>query len=171
MFKRITLVLVAVAVALLSSATAGALTQPDLNEQDREFLRKAHRSNLAEIQAGQAAQEKGASATVRDLGAKIVTDHTKLDRDVRRVAEQVGVDLPKRPSADQRRELEQVAAQSGKEFDRAWLAAQIAGHHRSLANGAKELQDGSSSEVKKLARDAKPIVQTHLDMLQQASGG
>ncbi|MFI7643334.1 DUF4142 domain-containing protein [Nonomuraea sp. NPDC049400] len=171
MFKGIALVLSAVAVALLAPVSAGATVQPELNDQDRTFLRKAHQSNLAEIQAGQAAQDRGASETVRDLGAKLVSDHTKLDRDVQRVAEQAELELPKRPSAEQRRELEQVTARSGKAFDRAWLAAQIAGHRQSLANGAEELWDGSSSEVKKLASDAKPIIQMHLDRLLQASGG
>lgn len=152
-------------------ATAGALAQPEPNQRDRTFLHQAHQANLAEIQAGQAAQEKAAGETVRKLGAKLIRDHTKMDRDVRRVAEQAEVDLPARPTPEQRRQLKQVAAHSGADFDRAWLASQIAGHRQTLANGATELQDGSSPAVKKLATDAKPIVQTHLDLLVDAENG
>ncbi|WP_433512333.1 DUF4142 domain-containing protein [Nonomuraea sp. CA-143628] len=160
----------ALAIAVIPPAAAGVRTPLDVNEQDRTFLRQAHQGNLAEIQAGQAAQDMGASEAVRKLGAKLVSDHTKMDDDVSRVAKQVGVDLPDKPSAVQRRQLGELAAKSGEAFDRAWLAAQIAGHRQSLANGAKELRKGSSPEVKQLATDAKPIVQTHLDLLMAAKG-
>ncbi|MCA2225483.1 DUF4142 domain-containing protein [Nonomuraea aurantiaca] len=169
--KAIIPIIFALAIAVMPTAAAGALTRLDLNEQDRTFLRQAHQGNLAEIQAGQAAQDKGASHAVRELGAKLISDHTKMDDDVSRVAKQAGVDLPTQPSAAQRRQLGEVAGKSGEAFDRAWLAAQIAGHRQSLANGAKELRKGSSPEVKKLATDAKPIVQMHLDLLQEAKGG
>lgn len=169
--SRIILIMLAVTVSVTSPAAAGALTRVEPNEQDRTFLHQAHQGNLAEIQAGEAAQDKGAGETVRKLGAKLIKDHTKLDRDLRRVAEQAQVDLPSEPSAAQRRQLQQVAARSGAEFDRAWLASQIAGHRQALADGATELRDGSSPEVKKLATDAKPIVQHHLDLLVDAGDG
>lgn len=169
--KAIIPIMFALAIAVMPPAAAGARTHLDVNEQDRTFLRKAHQGNLAEIQAGQAAQDMGASQAVRELGAKLISDHTKMDDDVSRVAKQVGVDLPDKPSADQRRQLGEVAGMSGEAFDRAWLTTQIAGHRQSLANGAKELRKGSSPEVKQLATDAKPIVQTHLDLLLKAKGG
>lgn len=169
--KAIISIMFALAIAVMSPAAAGTLTHRELNEQDRTFLRQAHQGNLAEIQAGQAAQDMGASQAVRELGAKLISDHTKMDDDVSQVAKQAGVDLPTKPSAVQRRQLGQVAGKSGEEFDRAWLVSQIAGHRQSLANGATELRKGSSPEVKKLASDAKPIVQTHLDLLLDAKGG
>ncbi|MEU7747871.1 DUF4142 domain-containing protein [Nonomuraea sp. NPDC049158] len=171
MTKAIIPIIFALAIAVMSPTAAGALTRLEPNEQDRTFLRHAHQGNLAEIQAGQAAQDMGASQAVRELGAKLISDHTKMDDDVTRVAKQVGVDLPTKPSTAQRRQLGEVAGKNGEAFDRAWLAAQIAGHRQSLANGAKELRKGSSPEVKQLATDAKPIVQTHLDLLLAAKDG
>ncbi|MQA97049.1 MAG: hypothetical protein GEV11_21285 [Streptosporangiales bacterium] len=44
-------------------------------------------------------------------------------------------------------------------------------HRQTLANGATELQHGSSVDVRKLATNAKPIVQEHLTMLLRANGG
>jgi putative membrane protein len=171
MKKAIIPIMFALAITVMPPVAAGALTHLNVNEQDRTFLRKAHQGNLAEIQAGQAAQDMGASQAVKDLGARLVSDHTKMDDDVSRVAKQAGVDLPDKPSAAQRRQLGEVAGKSGEAFDRAWLATQIAGHRQSLANGATELRKGSSPEVKQLATDAKPIVQKHLDLLLEAKGG
>ncbi|MEV0230942.1 DUF4142 domain-containing protein [Nonomuraea sp. NPDC050786] len=171
MSRSTILIMLAVSASAMSPAAAGALAQPEPNQQDRTFLHQAHQANLAEIQAGEAAQDKAAGETVRKLGAKLITDHTRMDRDVRRVAEQAGVDLPARPSPEQRRRLKQVAAHSGAAFDRAWLAAQIAGHRQTLADGAAELREGSSPAVKKLATEAKPDIQMHLDMAEEANDG
>jgi len=55
---------------------------------------------------------------------------------------------------------------SGADFDHAWVASQITAHQEALAGGKQELVDGSSNEVKELARNAGPIVQEHLNMLQ-----
>ncbi|GAA2901190.1 hypothetical protein GCM10010517_66960 [Streptosporangium fragile] len=173
--KMITLL----AVIVMLGGTAGAVTPPPaLNRQDKVFLARAHQGNLAEIEAGRAAQEKTvgqevreSGEIVRELGMKLVVDHVKLDADLRRVAGQLGVELPDGPSGEQRRQLDEVLAKSGVEFDQAWLAAQIAAHRQTLAEGRRELQKGSSPEVKQLAADAAPVVREHLDLLLKAQRG
>jgi putative membrane protein len=158
----------AVSVLMLSSSALAVAAQA--NQQDRTFLRRAHQSNLAEIQAGRLAQQKAASASVRDMGARLVSDHTRLDAQLRPVADQLGVDLPDQPNAMQRRVAAELAAKRGAAFDRAWLAAMIAGHRRALADGRAELQAGSSEQVQSLARSAAPVIRGHLTMLQQIAG-
>jgi putative membrane protein len=162
------IVVLGVVAATLAVGTAGVAAQPDLNEQDRTFLVRAHQGNLTEIQAGKLAEAKATVPEIRDIAAKLINDHTKMDENVTRVAEAAGVELPQAPSAEQQALLKDLAIQSSVGFNRSWLAAQIAAHRQSLANGAKEVAEGSSDEVKQLARDAKPIVQTHLRMLEEA---
>jgi putative membrane protein len=159
---------VAVLVVLLPSAGLAAAAQA--NQQDQTFLRKAHQSNLAEIQAGRLAQRKAASASVRDMGARLVRDHTRLDSRLRPVADQLGVNLPDRPNAMQRQVAAQLAARSGAAFDRAWVAAMLVGHRQALADGQAELRSGSSDRVRSLARSAAPVIQGHLTMLQRIAG-
>ncbi|GLW07854.1 hypothetical protein Misp01_29840 [Microtetraspora sp. NBRC 13810] len=167
MTKRIVIML-AVALAAMCPAVAGAAAPPGLNEQDRTFLAQAHQANLAEIEAGRSAESRGATARVRELGSTLVRDHTKLDGDVRRSADKAGVQLPGSPDTRQREQLAQVDAKSGKEYDRAWVAMEIAGHRQTLSAIAEEEKNGSSAEVKDLAAAAKPVVQKHLDLLQAA---
>ncbi|GHE43754.1 hypothetical protein GCM10017673_52360 [Streptosporangium violaceochromogenes] len=162
-------VLLAVAVTLLGGTAGGVLAQPSLNEQDKKFLVQAHRSNLAEIASARLAEERSGDQTIRDIAQRLVTDHTKLDAKVRQVAERAGVPLPRKPSEKQTEVFDRLSALKGKEFDRAWLAAQMAGHRRTLANIDEELQAGSSSEVKDLASSAKPIVSGHLEALRKAA--
>ena len=166
---RIGLVLTCLALAMAVPIAVQA--QSPVTQQDKDFLVAAHQSNLAEIAAGNTAQAKGASATVRDLGARMVSDHTKLDASLTPVAGQLGVTLPGAPNAEQQNQLAQVSAKSGQAFDAAWLAAMIAGHRQTLAGIQAELASGSSEQVKQLAQTAQPVVQDHLNMLLAANGG
>ncbi|MFD0887449.1 DUF4142 domain-containing protein [Streptosporangium algeriense] len=163
------MLLATVAVVLGGGAT-GVLAQPGLNEQDRTFLAQAHRSNLTEIESGRLAEKKSSDQTVRDIAKKLIADHLKLDAAVQREAKQAGVTLPEQPAPKQRATLEKLSKLNGAAFDNAWIGAQFAGHRQTLAAIDTELQDGSSAAVKKVASEAKPVVQAHLEMLKKARG-
>jgi putative membrane protein len=129
----------------------------------------AHQSNLTEIAAGKAAQQKATTAKVRNLGAMFIRDHTTMDAQLRAAAKSLGVSLPSTPNAQQRASLAAVAAKSGSAFDAAWIAAQTTGHRQTLAATDKEISSGSDATVLKLARAARPVVARHYAEL--TSGG
>jgi putative membrane protein len=168
--KQFTMLATAVtlACAFLGLSAGGALAAP--SSQDRTWMVAAHQSNLTEIQAGKAALDKATSDVVRQHGQLFIRDHTRLDADLTAAASKLGVDLPSQPNAKQRATLASVGAKSGAAFDSAWLTSQLAGHREAKAAGAKELASGSDAQVKALAKAAAPVVQMHLDMLEQATG-
>ncbi|MER7209748.1 DUF4142 domain-containing protein [Streptosporangium sp. NPDC000239] len=169
MMRRIIVLLATVAVVLGGGATR-VLAQPSLNEQDKTFLAQAHRSNLTEIEAGRLAEKKSSNQAVQNIAKKIVADHLKLDAAVKREAQRAGVTLPEQPAPKQRATLDKLSNLNGAAFNNAWIRAQIAGHRQTLTVINTELRDGSSAAVKKVASEAKPVVQAHLEMLQQARG-
>ncbi len=160
--RRITLVTtVAAGAALLAAAPAQAAP----TAQDSGWLKSAHQYNLTEIAAGQAAQSRASSATVKELGAMFVSDHTTGDAALRAKAQLLGVSLPSAPDAMQQSELAQAKAASGAAFDAVFLRQQTAGHRQALAAGKAELAAGSDSRVLAVARMSGPTVQKHLDEL------
>jgi putative membrane protein len=159
-------VVAAAGLAVLSGGPA--LAAP--SGQDRTWMAAAHQSNLAEIAAGQAAQQQGTSAEVKRLGAMFIQMHSQLDASLKQAASGFGVDLPDAPNAQQQQALASVSAKSGDAFDAAWLASQITGHRQTLAATQKELASGSDATTLKLARTATPVVKQHLSELLQASG-
>jgi putative membrane protein len=142
-----------------------------VSSQDRAWMVAAHQSNLTEIAAGKAAQQKATSQKVRDLGAMFIRDHTANDTKLTAAAKTLGVDLPGRPNAQQRAALASVAAKSGAAFDSAWIASQITGHRQTLAATDTELSSGSNATVLSLARATRPVVAHHLEELVAAGGG
>lgn len=162
----------ALGAGLLLGATAltvsPAAAQP--SEQDEAWMVAANQSNLAEVAAGEAAQEHATTDEVREMGTMLIADHEALDADLTAAAEELGVDLPDEPSEAQQAALEEVMAHEGEAFDTAWIASQIEGHRMTLAAGQEEIENGSEESVIALAEASAPVVQRHLDHLLEMSG-
>ncbi|MFD6361811.1 DUF4142 domain-containing protein [Streptomyces roseolus] len=154
------------AVALSGISAPQALADAGVSGQDEMFLMQAHQGNLAEIAAGHDARKGATSACVKHVGAALVRDHTKLDADVKMLADKLNVTLPTSPSAEQKKELAAVQAKAGSPaYDAAWLTAQDAAHRKTLALIDQEIKAGKNTEVVAAARTARPVVAMHLDMV------
>jgi putative membrane protein len=154
-----------------SAAPAAPAARTAVSAADRTWMVAAHQSNLTEIAAGKAAQQKATSQKVRDLGQMFITDHTANDTKLTAAAKTLDVDLPSSPNAAQRAALASVAAKSGASFDSAWIASQITGHRQTLAATNTEIANGSDATVLKLAKATRPVVAHHLNELLAAGGG
>ncbi|GAA2417257.1 hypothetical protein GCM10010420_54400 [Streptomyces glaucosporus] len=154
------------ALVLAGASAAPAVAVEQVGEQDSTFLKAAHQGNLTEIAAGRDAQENAATACVRNVGATLVRDHTRLDARTKALADKFGVALPAAPAPEQRRQLEDVRARAGTaEYDRAWLRVQAASHQKTLDLIDQELRAGRNPEVRAAARAARPVVAMHLEMV------
>ncbi|MET8836684.1 DUF4142 domain-containing protein [Micromonospora sp. NPDC004540] len=161
--KRLGLLAALVLVGLAPAAAAQAAAQP--STQDTQYLQALHQVNLFEITAGDLAQQKGQNQQVKDLGKMFVTDHTQLDQTVQSTAQQLNVQLPADPTADQQKVLDRLNNLSGADFDKAWVTAQLAGHVQAIQATQTEISQGSEQSVVQIAQDALPVLQAHLDAL------
>jgi putative membrane protein len=161
--------LLAVLVGFGAPASATASTSwNDVNAQDRTYLRAAHQANLAEITAARIALQKATEPVTKQLARRWIRDHSRLDAALRPVAHKLGVALPDAPNAQQRALAARYRATSGPAFDRLWISTQMTAHHQAMALGEAELAKGSAAPVKKLARDAAPVIAKHAELLDRA---
>ncbi|MBB5115342.1 DUF4142 domain-containing protein [Micromonospora echinospora] len=161
--KRLGLMAALVVVGLAPAAAAQAAAQP--STQDTQYLQAVHQVNLFEITAGNLAEQKGQNQQVKDLGKMFVTDHTQLDQTVQSTAQQLNVQLPADPTADQQKVLDKLNNLNGPEFDKAWVTAQLAGHVQAIQATQTEISQGSEQSVVQIAQDALPVLQAHYDAL------
>jgi putative membrane protein len=166
MFLRRAAAVFGVAALFLLPATAASAAPSD---QDSAYLQAAHQSNLAEIATGNLAQDKAESQEVKDLGARWVEDHTKLDTALTQTAETLGVELPDAPNAEQRALAARYEAASGSEFDKLWIPTQMDAHMKAMQLGQTEISRGSDAQAKKVAQDAAPVVASHHELLEDAA--
>ncbi|HZG05648.1 MAG TPA: DUF4142 domain-containing protein [Streptomyces sp.] len=154
----------AAALTMAGAVTCPAVAVEQASEQDSTYLKASHQGNLAEIAAGQDAQRNAATSCVRNVGAVLVRDHTRLDAQDKALAGKLGVSLPGTPTAEQQQQLAAVRAKAGTpEYDRAWLRLQAASHEKTLALIDQEIRTGRHPEVRASARAARPVVAMHLE--------
>lgn len=91
----------------------------------------------SEIEAAKVAHERGTSSNVREFARSMETEHTEFLHRTRELAKEIGIDIEP-PAA---RELERMHLDAmetlgreprGSEFDRAYIAGQLAAHERVL---------------------------------------
>jgi putative membrane protein len=154
---------------LAGVATLGLLATPANaapTAQDVLFLQQAHQANLAEISAGQLAQQRSDNAAIKQIGATFVANHTTLDSAVQQTAHALGVTLPATPNAEQQAAAAHLKQVSGAAFDKLYVAAELDGHHDAMADVQTELAKGTDAQVKADAQAAEPVIAKHLQMLQ-----
>ena len=108
--------------------TAGTADRNTVSSGDKDFVRDVSGANLAEIELGRMATERGANAEVKKFAQMMVDDHTKAGDKLAAIASQHSI-----PTAtaldDKHRDLrDKLAALNGAEFDRQYIDAMVDGH-------------------------------------------
>jgi putative membrane protein len=135
---------------------------------DEEWLKMSIEGDRFEIAGGQLAQQKGTTQLVRDLGARLVADHTKSLADAVKVANKLGIEVPDAPSPSQQWELRVVATFTGVAFDRWYSDLEVQDHVQDIQESQDEVSKGCNSRVRKLAKEDIPVLQQHLALAQAA---
>lgn len=152
--KRSTLLGSAAALLLVLNAGAHAAS-------DEEFLQAAIGINLAEIDAGKLAQEKGEADGVKRYGEALVTDHTRANEEARRLATSLGM-TPAAPSDPARTGAAALQQFTGAQFDDVFAKHMAMGHREAIALFEDKADDGDGA-VSAFAKGMLPVLQKHLD--------
>src|SRR5262249_15386042 len=89
-----------------------------LSRTDQQFMTKAIQGDLAEVQIGKLAQQKGESSDVKQFGQMLEQDHGQNLQQAQQVANQIGLTPPTQPSAEQKATYDRLNRLSGAGFDR-----------------------------------------------------
>ena len=158
-----------VSVGLASATTCasfGAWAQTRASDRaSQTFIAKAIEGNLAEVQMGQLAQEKGASEGVRSFGQTLQQDHAAGAQKASAVATQLGVSPPSEPNKKQKAMHASLAKLSGAAFDRKFASEMVKDHKKEIAEyqkAAKKQGDPAAA----YASETLPTLQKHLETAQ-----
>ncbi|MGV4926050.1 DUF4142 domain-containing protein [Streptomyces sp. BHT-5-2] len=138
-----------------------------LSAMDRDFVRKVRLAGLWEMPAGRQAQARGRTAAVRAAGDHLVAGHTELDLRSRQAAQQLGIALPDRPTAEQQGWLGQLGAASDEDFGPLFAQLLRRSHGKVFALVALVRDQTRNSVVRALADRANAVVLDHMTVLEQ----
>jgi len=140
-------------VATAQDSPAGK--SPSVDAKDKTFMKKAAKGGMMEVAMGKLAEEKAQSDDVKSFGKRMVTDHSKANDELKKIAAQKNAKLPTK---------EPTVSWSS---DKAYMDAMVKDHEKDLAEFQEEAKSGSDPDVKKFADDTAKMVQEHLDLAKQ----
>jgi putative membrane protein len=151
-----------------TSAMAGASsTTASGTWSDANIVALLDEANVADSTAGALAATKGTSSAVRAFGRDMVRDHHTLRAQGAALAKKLNI-TPAAPSDDPVPSMAQNETNTlnttakGKDFDKAYIDAEVDAHKAVLDLATKGAGQTQNTELKNLIQKAAPVIQAHL---------
>ena len=146
----------------VKDTTTNGSTGIAVDANDAKFATDAANAGMTEVAAGKLASEKATNPQVKEFGAMMVTDHTKVNEELMAIAKTKNITLPVAPDEDHQKMLTDLSAKAGKEFDKAYVDAMVDGHKKvasMLEDASKNCKD---ADLMAFATKTLPAVKMHL---------
>lgn len=140
------------------------LVAGEQQQQDQQFVTEAAEGGMLEVKLGELAFSKGVSQEVKNFGKTMVTDHTKVNDELKAVAEKKQLKIPASLSAKKQQKYDSLAAMQGEQFDMLYMNMMIASHEQTIGLFQTESNKGQDADLKKWADSKIPALKHHLEM-------
>lgn len=144
-----------------ATATLSFAADSVLDRADKEFLKDAYEDGLAEVHLGELSK-MSASKEVKDLGAIILADHTKLNAEIKTLADSKKVELAADRTALAKGKHKMLEQKTGAEFNKSWAESARDGHKTTLKDFEKAAGEAKDADVKAFAAKTVPMLKEHL---------
>ncbi len=154
-----------------TSAMAASSTTPSGTWSDANIFALLDEVNAADSSAGAIAATKGTAASVRAFAKDMMRDHHKMRADGAALAKKLNI-TPESPTGDPVGPMAQTETNTlnstakGKDFDKAYVDAEVGAHKAVLDLATKSAGQTQNSEIKNMIQKAAPLVQAHLDKVE-----
>ncbi|HEX9963130.1 MAG TPA: DUF4142 domain-containing protein [Pyrinomonadaceae bacterium] len=132
---------------------------------DKDFMTEAAVGGMAEVELGKLASTKAQNAEVKKFAQMMVTDHTKANGELKTLASGKNTTLPTELDAMHKSMMTELQGLSGADFDKAYVAGQLADHEKTVKLFQTQSQSGMDADIKAFAAKNLPTLQMHLEMV------
>lgn len=132
-------------------------TNTEPQSDDAKLVSELVESMYSGIAVMQQGQTKATSPSVKALAKKLETEHTKLTEDLKALAAKKGWTMPTCENADDAKKREDLAKETGAEYDKDWLEALKDRHETNI----KKLEDSKTTDPDLKAAAAKGLPKLH----------
>ena len=146
--------------ALSAGATASPGAVAKMSQKDVNFIQKAAGGATQEVENGKLAEKQAKSANVKSIAARMVADHSRINKELTDLANRKGVKFDTRG----------VKAQNigAADFDRTYLKLLEEVHKTDIADFERAAKSADDSELRAWASKTVPTLKQHLATIQAA---
>jgi putative membrane protein len=154
-----------------SSASLNELSTRPLSPADRAFVDQAVQGGLFEIESSRLALEKNASAQNQSFAAMIITDHTKANQALAKIAHEKAGSVPNALAPEMQDKIDELRQATGSMFDHAYHDMQVKAHDDSIALFERAARSSDDGDLKSFAERTLPTLRMHRSHLDQDGSG
>ena len=141
-------------------------SQNMVSTDDAQFVTEAASGGMMEVELGNYAGTAAKSKGVKDFGAMMVRDHSRMGDELKNLATRKNLVVPQTMGNDQQQMVERLRKKTGAEFDKDYIDMMVNDHKEDIEKFRKEAESGKDADIRALASSALPILQAHLDSAQ-----
>ena len=147
------------ALTLLASAPAWSQALPSAS--DAEFVAKASVGNTFEVEEAKLALDRATDQRLKDFAKKMIDDHGDAMKKLADAAGKAGQKAEMTLDAPHQAMLDNLKGLNGQDFDKVYLADQVAAHAETVNLLSDYNQNGQNGDLKTWAKTALPVVKGH----------
>jgi putative membrane protein len=152
-----TLLIAALGIASTAAMGADAISAAD-------FAKKAGAAGAAEVEMGKLGAEKATNAEVKAFAQKMVTDHTKANKELMAAAKAKGLEVPTEPGLMHKGMREKFEHQSADhDFNEDFMEQMVRDHKSTVELFQTAANDTTlDPDLRALAKKTLPTLEQHL---------
>ncbi len=134
--------------------------------QDNFWADAAH-GGMGEVELSKLASTKSKNAEVKKFAQMMVTDHTKVNAELKTLAATKKVVLPTEMDSAHKSIMDDLTKAEGTDFDKKYVDAMLSGHEDSVELFEDQSKDNSDAELKSFTTKTLPTLKAHLEMIKK----
>lgn len=157
-----------------TAGNPGAVPQDQMDpySTDRDFVKSVAESNATEVHLGKLAQEKASNDAVKELGKRMVEEHTQASEQLKQAAATLNIPVTAEAPRKAKKAEEKLAKLSGADFDRAYAKMAADEEKQAVKQFEREAKNGKVAGVKDFAGKNLPAAQERRQQAEElASAG
>jgi len=134
---------------------------------DQAFVQTVMESDAAEVQLGQLAQQKSQSEDVKQFGQKMVENRTRLNDQLKPIADKLDIREPKEPSKKERQLIAKMETLSGPQFDEEYIKAVVKDQRQDVKEFKSASESAQDPNLQQAAKQDTSVIAQHLQAIEQ----
>lgn len=151
-------------------ATQGqAADKGSLAAVDVRFIKHEAAAGMGLVKIAGFGVKKTGRADIKAFAETLVTEHTKANEELAKLAAAKGVELSTVIDPKQAEIYQKLEKESGTDFDKEFLATIVSGHKKCVSNFEEASQGAKDNDLKMWADKMLPALKTHLAKAKELS--
>jgi putative membrane protein len=137
--------------------------QPEIyiEQDDKQFAVDAALKDLADIELGKLAIQKGSDKKIKNFGSLLIKQHTKMNARLHKTATLKNITLPIAIDPATQKDLAKLSTNTGKAFDKTFLNFMINNHETDIKFFEYASKHVVDKDLKKLASKNLLVLHRH----------